>query len=366
MNNFYHSKYAFGKTRPPKKKKSTGYAIIRYILLIVVIAILVVGYYLYRAMFTPNTWTPDGEPVSVYIEPQDSFDEIKTQMYSKGLILDRQSFEWLAARKDYPENIKAGHYAVKPQMTNNELINILRAGMQTPVDVIFNNIRTLPELSERVSEQLMFDSIDLMQKLEDTTYIKQLGFDTATIKSMFIPNTYELYWTASAEDYTERMKREHDKFWDTTRLKKAEKMGFSPYEVSTLASIVEKETNKNDEKPTIAGVYMNRLERGWKLQADPTLKYAMKDFSLRRVLNRHKNIDSPYNTYKYAGLPPGPICLPSISSIQAVLNYEDHNYNYFVAKPDFSGYHTFSTTYAEHIRKAREYQEALNEKRIYN
>jgi len=366
MNNFYHSKYAFGKTRPPKKKKSKGYVIIRYILLIVVIAILAAGYYLYRTMFVPNTWTPSEQPVSVYIEPGDSFSEIKKQMYSKGLIVDRYSFQWLAKRKDYPENIKPGHYEVKKDMSNNELINILRAGMQAPVDVIFNNIRTLPELSGRISKQLIFDSSNLMSHLEDTAYLTQLGFDTTTVKTMFIPNTYEFYWTATAKEYLERMKQEYDKFWTEERLKKAEKIDFSPFEVSTLASIVEKETNKNDEKATIAGVYINRLARGWKLQADPTLKYAMNNFTLRRVLNRHKRIDSPYNTYKYAGLPPGPICLPSIASIEAVLNYEDHKYNYFVAKPDFSGYHTFSQTYAEHLRKAKEYQQALNEKRIYN
>ncbi|MCF8231645.1 MAG: endolytic transglycosylase MltG [Bacteroidales bacterium] len=365
MNAFYHSKYAFGRTRPPKKKSGI-YRIIKYILLIIVIIGLGIGYYIYQAMFTPNTWTPGDEPVSVYIEPGDTFDDITKKIYSKGLVVNRYTFEWLAKRKDYPGNVKIGHYLIEEDMTNNELLNILRAGMQTPVDVIFHNINTLPELSENISDQLVFDSIDLMNKLNDTAYLSQLGFDTTTVKAMFIPNTYELYWTATPEKYLERMKKEYENFWNEKRIQKAEKIDFTPFEVSVLASIIEKETNKNDEKSTIAGVYINRLERGYKLQADPTLKYAMNDFSIRRVLNRHKKIDSPYNTYKYSGLPPGPICLPSISSLEAVLNYEDHKFYYFVAKPDFSGYHSFSRTYKEHLNKAREYQQALNKKKIYN
>lgn len=365
MNSFYHSKYAAGQTRPPKKK-SKGYAVIRYILLVVLIVGLGAGYYIYNAMFTSNTWTPDGDPVSIYIKPGDDFETIRQRMYSKGLIINRNTFEWLAQRKNYPGNIKAGHYQIKEGISNNELINILRAGMQTPVNVVFNNLRTLPDLSKNVSNQLLLDSSDIMKKLKDTSYVSQLGFDTTTIKSMFIPNTYEFYWTVTPDKFLQRMKEEYEKFWNEDRREKAEAIDFTPFEVTILASIIEKETNKTDEMATIAGVYKNRLERNWRLQADPTLKYALNDFKIRRVLDAHKNIDSPYNTYKYRGLPPGPICLPSIAAIDAVLNYEDHKYNYFVAKPDFSGYHSFSQTYAEHIRKAKEYQRALNQKRIYN
>lgn len=365
MNSFYHSKYAYGRTRP-KKQKSRGYRIIRNLLLLVLIGLLGFGYYIYRAMFNPNTWTPEGEPVSVYIYPGDDFGKVSRQMYSKGLIVNRQTFEWLANKKKYPDNIKPGHYLVKDEMSNNKLINLLRAGMQTPVNVVFHNIRFLPELAEKVSNQLLFDSSALMKKIEDTSYIRQLGFDTLSIKTMFIPNTYEFYWTTSSAEFLERMKKEYDKFWSEERREKAKEIDFSPMEVFTLASIIEKETNREDEMPTIAGVYINRLERGWRLQADPTLKFALKDFSIRRVLNKHKEIESPYNTYKYRGLPPGPICLPSIASIEAVLNYEDHKYYYFVAKSDFSGYHSFSRTFNEHIQKAREYQEALNKKQIYN
>ena len=365
MNAFYHSKYAFGRTRPPKKKSGT-YKVIKYILLIIVLILAGVGYYIYQAMFSPNTWTPGDEPVSLYVEPGDTFDEVTKKMYSQGLIVNRQTFEWLAERKDYPSNVKVGHYLVKEGMTNNELLNKLQAGLQTPINVVFHNIHTLSDLSEDISNQLVFDSSDLMEKLTDTSYLSQMGFDTTTVKAMFIPNTYELYWTASPDKFMKRMKKEYEKFWNEERRKKAEEIDFTPFEVSILASIIEKETNKNDEKDTIAGVYINRLERGYRLQADPTLKYALNDFSIRRVLNRHKNIDSPYNTYKYGGLPPGPICLPSIASLEAVLNYVDHNYYYFVAKADFSGYHSFSRTYNEHINKAKKYQQKLNQKKIYN
>lgn len=364
MTGYYHSKYSTGSPRE-KKEKSTAYKVIRAVLIAVVLIVVVAGYLIYNTMFSENTWTPDSKPVSIYIHKGDRFEDVKKDLYSKGLIIHRNSFEWLSNQKDYPESIKEGHYIIKSGMTNNELINILRAGLQTPVDVIFNNIRVLPQLADRVASQLSFDSTALMNLLRDTTYLSKHGFSKKTIKSMFIPNTYEFYWTADANDFFERMNEEYNRFWTEERLKRAEEIGLSPLKVSTLASIVEKETSKNDEKPRIAGVYMNRLERGWRLQADPTLIYALGDFSIKRVLNRHKLTDSPYNTYRYHGLPPGPICLPSISSINAVLNYQEHKYLYFCAKADFSGYHAFARTNAEHQKNAREYQEALNERKIY-
>lgn len=361
---YYHTKFSVGTTRP-KRGRSPAYKFIRILLILVLLLASGIGYYVYTAMFAPNTWTPDGEPVSVFIEEGASYDEVKKDLYSKGLIVDRGSFEWLAARKDYPERVKEGHYLVKSGMTNNELINTLRAGLQTPVNVIFNNIRVLPQLAHRVSEQLSFDSTTLMNLFRDTTYLSKYDFTPKTVKSMFIPNTYEFYWTVNAEEFFERMNDEYNKFWTEEKLQQAEQIELTPLQVSTLASIVEKETSKNDEKARIAGVYMNRLERGWRLQADPTLIYALGDFSIKRVLNKHKRVDSPYNTYLHRGLPPGPICLPSISSINAVLNFENHEYMYFCAKADFSGYHAFARTNAQHQENAREYQRALNEQKIY-
>jgi UPF0755 protein len=195
--------------------------------------------------------------------------------------------------------------------------------------------------------------------------MERTGLDSANIKSLFIPNTYEFYWNTTAEGFTDRMIEEHNRFWNADRMAEAEHLGMTPAEVVTLASIVEKETNKNDEKQAIAGVYINRINSGWRLQADPTVVYAIGDFNIKRVLNKHKKYESPYNTYLNLGLPPGPICIPSISSVDAVLNYEDHDFMFFCAKDDLSGYHVFARTNAEHRRNAKRYQEALDERRIY-
>lgn len=316
-------------------------------------------------MFSSNTWSPDNKNVYLYIKHGDTFDEIKKVLYSRGTIIDRNSFEWVAEKKNYPENIKPGHYTVKVGMTNNELINTLKAGLQTPVNIIFNNIRTLDDLSEKIASQLEFSSEDLKKKLSDSIYLTKLGFTKDNIKTLFIPNTYEFYWTATPEDFITRMLSEYKKFWTKERLEQAKLLNMTREEVIILASIVEKETSKNDEKTAIAGVYINRIRKGWKLQADPTLIYAIGDFSIHRVLNKHKDIESPYNTYKYKGLPPGPICFPSISSIDAVLKYKGHDYLYFCAKSDFSGYHSFGKNYWQHVKNANEYQKALNEQKIW-
>jgi UPF0755 protein len=231
--------------------------------------------------------------------------------------------------------------------------------------VIFNGARTTNNIAEVVSRQIEADSSSIMRLLEDSSYMSTFGLRPEEAMLLFIPNTYEMWWTTTAEQFLERMDVEHRAFWSENRRVKAETMGMSEKEIVTLASIVEKETNKNDEKATIAGVYINRIKKGWKLQADPTLIYALQDYSIKRVLNSHKTVDSPYNTYMYAGLPPGPICIPGIPSIDAVLNYEDHNYMFFCASADMSGYHTFSKTIREHNRNARAYQKELDKMRVY-
>ena len=250
-------------------------------------------------------------------------------------------------------------------LNNDELINLLRSGDQTPVDVTFNNMRNIYQLAGVVSKQIEADSLSLVQTIQAASLMQTTGLDSANIKTLFIPNTYEFYWNTSADGFVKKMVDEHESFWNDSRKKKAEYLEMTPAEVVTLASIVEKETNKNDEKQAIAGVYINRINSGWRLQADPTVVYAIGDFNIRRVLNKQKNFESPYNTYMHLGLPPGPICIPSIVSVDAVLNYEDHNFMFFCARDDLSGYHVFAKTNAEHRRNAKRYQEALDERRIY-
>ena len=360
MTTYYHSKYA-----KRRKKKSRFHRIIMYLLVFLIILALGVAYWMYRVIFYPNVWIEEGERVSVYIPDGTDFEDVKVILYSQGLIINRRNFEWLAREKKYPELIKAGHYIIRQGMSNNELVNMLRAGEQEPVDVIFNNINTKEDLAARISSQLEFDSLQLINLLNDSTFLSQYDFQPENIKVMFIPNTYEFYWTTDPKGFMDRMYIEHKAFWNDRRKALADSIGMSIHEIVTLASIVEKETNKNDEKDIIAGVYINRLKRGWLLQADPTLIYAWGDFGIKRVLNIHKQIDSPYNTYKNAGLPPGPICIPSISSIDAVLHYDRNDYLYFCAKEDLSGYHSFSKSHTQHIKNARKYQEALNELKIY-
>ncbi len=357
---YYHSHY--GVTR--KKKKSY----VKYIVwLFVVIAIIATigGYFLYQIIYKPNVWTPDGKKVSIYISTGSDFDDVKKVLFEKGLIVHRNNFIWWADKKNYPNLIKPGHYIIEDNMNNDDLIKLLRSGNQVPVNVIFNNVRDIYQLAGKVSKQIEADSVALVDEFNDPVSLSSMGLTNNTISTIFIPDTYEFYWNTSAKGFVARMHEEYLSFWNSTRTNKATNMGMTIPEIITLASIVEKETNKVDEKPLLAGVYINRLEKGWRLQADPTLIYALNDYSIKRVLNEHMDLDSPYNTYKYGGLPPGPICIPSISSIDAVLNYKNDGYLYFCAKDDLSGYHVFAKTNAQHNRNARKYQSALNKLRIY-
>jgi len=270
-----------------------------------------------------------------------------------------QLFKLLAVLRNYPENMKSGRYAIDPDMNNRDLLNRLRLGQQTPVRITFTSVRLISEMASRITNQLMIGEEQLLPMLKDEKLCNSLGFDTTTIKTMFIPNTYEVYWNISAEKLIERMKREYDIFWNESRLNKAKNMRLSPIEVSILASIVEEETAATDEFPIIAGLYINRLYKGWKLQADPTIKYALGNFSLQRILYSHLEVESPYNTYLHEGLPPGPIRIPSIQCIDAVLNYSKHNYMYMCAKEDLSGRHNFTVTLSEHLRNAERYHAVI-------
>ncbi|RLD47747.1 MAG: endolytic transglycosylase MltG [Bacteroidetes bacterium] len=357
---YYHPRYSAHKKKNGKKKK-----IIFTILLILFLALAGAAYILYSIVLKPNVWTPNDESVAITIPTGSDFEDVKLILYAKGLVVNRKYFEWWAEKKKYPQLVKPGKYLIQSGMNNNELINLLRSGEQVPVQLIFNNVRDIYQVAQKVSQQIEADSAAIVDLITDSTYLTLLGLNNETASVLFIPNTYEMYWNTSAEGFIKRMHEEYIKFWSGSRTSKARSIDLTIPEVVTLASIVEKETNKDDEKPQVAGVYINRLKAGWRLQADPTVIYALNDYSIKRVLNKHKEIKSPYNTYLVAGLPPGPICIPSIASIDAVLNYDHHNYLFFCAKDDLSGYHVFAKTNRQHAKNAKKYQEALNKMGVY-
>ena len=310
----------------------------------------------YSYISKPIIQTENGENISLYIPTGADYQYVKNEIAAMNVLKSEKAFNWLAKKTKYNQNVHPGRYVLVDGMTNQQLINMLRQGHQTPVKVIFNNMRTIEQLAGRISEQIEADSTSIV----DAIYAND-NVDATT----FIPNTYEFYWNTSAEDFVNKMVVEYNRFWNETRQQKAQDLKLTPREVSILASIIDKETTKTSEMPRIAGVYMNRLNKRWPLQADPTLVFALGDYNIRRVLDVHKNIESPYNTYKYVGLPPGPICIPSIAAIDAVLNAEKHNYFYFCAKDDLSGYHVFAKTISEHNRNADKYRRALNKQKIY-
>ncbi|WP_421893353.1 endolytic transglycosylase MltG [Marinoscillum sp.] len=322
------------------------------------------AFYGYQILYTPNILV-DQEDRMFAIEDGTTFKELQNELYDQRIVNDLVAFSFLAKAKGFDREIKAGMYLLKKDMSNTEAINMLRAGIQTPVKLTFNGARKIEELASKLTFPLQIDSADMAPLLISDSVAQSYGLTTQTFICMFLPNTYEVYWTASPRDILDRMKKEYDRFWNEDRMAKARALGLTPTEAATLASIVDAETNKMDEAATIAGVYLNRLEKGYKLQADPTLVFAIGDFSIRRILNKDKDFESPYNTYKYRGLPPGPINMPSIAALEAVLNAEEHRYLYFCAKDDFSGYHAFAKTLEEHNVNAARFQRALNMERIY-
>ena len=352
---------SYHKEHIEKMKKMKRISLSVFCILLILFAFIFIK--MYNAIINPNTSTK--EDYSLYIYSNDDFETIKNTLYSDSIIINKKSFEWFAKKIDYPEYIKSGHYVIKDGMNNRQLLNMLRSGSQKPVKFTFNNIRTIEQLAARIDEQLETDSLSILNAIRANETIKEMGFDKESAAALFIPNTYELYWNIDANEFVEKMINEYNHFWNKDRLNKAKKLNLTPIEVSVLASIVDKETTKVSEMPRIAGVYLNRLKRHWLLQADPTLVFALGDFEIKRVLDVHKEIDSPYNTYKYVGLPPGPICIPSIAAIDAVLNAENHKYFYFCAKSDMSGYHVFARNMKEHNINAERYRKALNKKKIW-
>ncbi len=319
----------------------------------------------YLVVFAPNVKLEGPESTVIHIPSGSAYEDVREMLIRENLLRNSRSFEWLARRKNYPARIMPGRYRIVDGMSNNSLINLLRSGEQEAVNLVFNNIRSVEQLASVIAEQIEADSLSIVRLFSDNHLMEELGVDSQDLKLLFIPNTYQVYWTTSPRQLFHRMEREYHAFWNENRRAQAREAGLSLQEVGILASIVQSETSKQDEMPRIAGVFMNRLQRNIPLQADPTVIFAIGDFSIRRVLNSHLAYDSPYNTYLYAGLPPGPIRLPEPHSIDAVLNYEEHDYLYFSAKEDFSGYHVFARTYREHLDNARRYRRALDQLRVF-
>ena len=339
--------------------------IFRIFTIISFLIIALIATFGYKVFFKSNTSFSE-DFVYVYVNSGSSQDEMISSISS--YIIDVESFIKAAKTKKYLENIKAGRFIIHKGDGNNKIINSLRS-KNIPLNITFNNIQTIQEFSGYISKKIEADSMSLIESFTDENFLKSLNLTQESVLSLFLPNTYEFFWNTSADNFREKMVREFNNFWNENRIEKAKKIGLNPVEVSVLASIVQKETPKVDERPTIAGVYLNRLSKRMKLQADPTIVYVIKrkdgfDKKIRRVLYKDLRIKSPYNTYLNKGLPPGPIVTPDFSAIEAVLNPSSHNFIFFVADVSNPGYHLFSRTLVEHNRKKRQYTKWLKENRI--
>ena len=343
---------------------NTGKKIL-YILIGLLVLFLIAGSWLYFSLFRSPLVQIEGERTAwLYVHPDSEWSDVEHSI-TETMGQESRSpalFFLRAALKSTPP--KVGAYRLSSQATPIEVYKAVAHGLQTPVKLTFTSRRVPAEIWSQLANGIMADSASIVQAMTDRALLREMGLQDSTMAYRLIPNTYEVYWTISPEDLVRRLEKEYEAFWSSERQAKAQRIGLTPSEVSILASIVEEESSKTDEYPLIAGLYLNRLRRGIPLQADPTVKYAVGDFALRRILLEHLQVDSPYNTYKVQGLPPGPIRIPSSSAIDGVLNARSHNYLYMVAKADFSGYHDFSETLAEHNRKARLYRQALNERGI--
>jgi UPF0755 protein len=341
----------------------------KIILAIVLIGLVIGGffsYYIYSAMFKPNT-AFNNDVAYIYVSTNSSYQEVREQL--EPLLKNIDKFDALAEQKKYTTNIKAGKFEIKKGMSNNDIINSIRSNNR-PIKISFNNQETLKKLAGRISNQIEADSSSLYKAMTDTSFFNENGFTNKTVLGMYVPNSYEVFWNTSANQFRDRMLKEYNRFWNADRISKAKTIGLSQDEVITLASIVYEESKEKTEQPRIAGVYMNRIRIGMPLQADPTIRFAAyqlpkyKNTIIRRVLNVHKEINSPYNTYKNAGLPPGLIAMPDISAIDAVLNFEKHKYLYFAADAKRYGYHKFAKTLSQHNVNARAYQRYLSSQGI--
>lgn len=338
---------------------------LKFLILAIIIVAIAAGLYLRKWLWMDNVKTETGD-TELLIPTGSNYENVLSIMKGKDLLKSYSSFELVAKVLKYKESgIRSGRYIIGPNMSSFALVRMLRGGFQTPVNITFNNVRTIQQLAGKLGKKIEPDSQELLDFLMDPAYLGEMGFNEQNVLTMFIPNTYEFFWNTSPKKLFTRMKSEHDKFWQSPeRQAKLKSLGLDHIEVYTLASIVEKETLVNSEKSTISSVYLNRLRAGQRLQADPTVVFATGDFSLNRIYEKHTQIRSPYNTYRNTGLPPGPICMPDVSTIDAVLNTKDTDYMFFCAVGDGSGRHSFAETFRQHVENANKYRELLNRQDI--
>ncbi len=330
-----------------------------------IVTALILVYPTYHRLYQPNVDLNGQDSFYVCIPERSTFEDVKKILYRENYIIFPETFEWFARTMGYDKSVRAGRYMIKDRMNNIELVSLLVSGKQTAVRITINNIRTKQQLAAKLGNLLEIDSAEIYNTLNDSVFISKYGFNKYTSICCFVANTYDFYWTVSFPALYEKMYKYYQKFWTEERLKKAADMGLTPTEVITLASIVQAEQNEhNDEKPMIAGLYYYRYKIGMPLQADPTVIFALGDFSIKRVVLEQKSFISPYNTYARVGLPPGPIGIPDVSSIDAVLNYVKHTNQYMCAKEDFSGYHNFTNSFAQHQINAQKFQQALTKLNI--
>lgn len=351
--------------KEPTAKEKKRFQFQAGLIIVMGFAVATLSFYGYQILLADNVLV-DKPAKTLYIPKNADFKQVVDSLEKGQYLHDRLSFMFLSKLFKYRENVKPGRYEIKPNTSNLVLLKMLINGRQTPLKLTLVNIRTKDDLIRRIERKVNISEAQIRDTLNKTDFLMvNYGFNDTTIMTMFIPNTYEIYWTWSVEQILDYFHKEYNKFWNATRIARAKQIGLTPVQVTIMASIIEAETQRNEERPKIAGVYMNRYNAGQRLQADPTLVFATKDFNAKRINEYHRYFKSPYNTYRNKGLPPGPINLPSISSIDAVLNYEQHEFFFFCADPALSGYHLFSKNYDEHLGIARNYWKSLDKENIH-
>jgi len=348
-----------------KSKSGRGRRILIALVGVVLLSGIGMGISLYMKFKSPNVSISSNEKETyLYVPTGTTFDQLMNIIQDRHLVIRTESFRWVAQELKLDENVHPGRYKIQRGMSNLDLVKLLRSGRQTPVKLVLKKFRLKKDLAGFVATKLEIDSNVFLTALNDDVYMQRYGLDANNSMAMFIPNTHELYWNTSLDKFMEKMHDEYDKFWNASRVAKAKALDLTPQQATVLASIVEEETNANAEKDDIASVYLNRMRKGMLLQADPTVKFAVGNFELRRVTSAYTSYISPYNTYVSLGLPPGPICTPSPKTIDAVLSAGDTDYVFFCADPDRPGYHLFASNYTDHMRNAARYQQYLNKRGI--